>query len=68
VTTVRLNIRRDQPSTRAAVVQTVPVGTKLDHVDWTDSGEPINGNPLWYLDANGNYFWSGGVRSEAAEV
>jgi N-acetylmuramoyl-L-alanine amidase len=64
IATVRLNIRKALPSTRVPVTQMVPVGTKLGYVDWTDSGEPINGNPRWYQDANGNYFWSGGVRSE----
>lgn len=27
----------------------------------------INGNPRWYRDANGNYFWSGGVSGPLAE-
>lgn len=61
-TTVRLNLRKGQPNSRVPIVQTFPVGSKLDHVDWTDRGEPVNGNSLWYKDSNGNFFWSGGTR------
>ncbi len=62
VTTVKLNIRKEKPSTRAAAIQVVPVGTELVYRGWTDTGEPINGNSRWYEDANHNFFWSGGVR------
>jgi N-acetylmuramoyl-L-alanine amidase len=62
ITTVKLNIRKEKPNTRAAVVQVVPAGTELSYLGWTDDGEPVNGNPRWYADANGNYFWGGGVR------
>lgn len=61
VSTVRLNIRKDRPNTRAAVVQVVAAGTELSYKGWTDAGEPINGNPRWYQDGNGNFLWSGGV-------
>lgn len=64
VATVKLNIRKDKPNTRAAVVQVVTAGTELTYQGWTDTGEPINGNPRWYQDANGNFFWSGGVRAQ----
>ena len=59
--TVRLNIRQGEPTTRAPVHQVVPRGTELACVGLTNSGEPVNGNPVWYADANGNFFWSGGV-------
>jgi N-acetylmuramoyl-L-alanine amidase len=65
VTTVKLNIRKEKPNTRAAVVQVVPVGTELGYRGWTEGGEPINGNSRWYEDTNGNFFWSGGVRERA---
>jgi len=63
LTTVKLNIRKDKPNTRSTVVQTVAAGTELLYEGWTDAGEPINGNPRWYQDINGNFFWSGGVRT-----
>ena len=59
--TVKLNIRKGEPSTRAPVVQAVAANTVLVFTGWTDSGEPVNGNTRWYRDGNGNFFWSGGV-------
>ena len=56
---VRLNIRQGEPSTRAKIYQTVAPGTVLNFVGVQQNGEPVNGNPVWYVDANGNYFWSG---------
>ena len=60
--TVRLNLRIGEASTRAKVYQTVPPGTALNYVGLQPAGEPVNGNPFWYLDSNGNYFWSGGTK------
>ena len=61
VTTVRLNIRKGAPNTRVPVHETVPRGTVLPYVGRVEDGQPVNGNPVWYADANGNFFWSGGV-------
>lgn len=58
---VRLNIRRGAPNTRAPIHQTVSPGTKLQYFLLVRDGEPVNGNSVWYGDGNGNYFWSGGV-------
>ena len=60
-TTVRLNIRKGGPSTRMPIHQTVQRGTVLTYSAIVPDGEPVNGNPVWYADGNGNYFWSGGV-------
>jgi len=60
-TTVRLNIRKGSPNTRAPIHETVPRGTTLPYVGIVEKGQPVNGNPIWYADANGNFFWSGGV-------
>jgi len=60
-TTVRLNIREGRPSTKArARVPPVEPGVELPFVAVVE-GETINGNPNWYKDPQGNYFWSGGV-------
>lgn len=59
--TTRLNIRRGEPSTQAPVHQVVSRGAELAYVALTDRGQPVNGNPVWYADASGNFFWSGGV-------
>lgn len=61
MTTVRLNIRRGAPNTRAPIHQTVFPGTRLQYLLRLRDGEPVNGNPIWYGDGNGNYFWSGGT-------
>lgn len=60
-TTVRLNIRNGAPNTRAPIHQTVQRGTILPYVGIVEDGEPVNGNSVWYADANENFFWSGGV-------
>lgn len=58
---VRLNLR-EAPSTRAAVIQVLPPGTVIKFTALITNGEPVNNNSLWYKDANGNFFWSGGVK------
>ncbi len=58
---VRLNIRKGAPNTRAPIHQTVQRGTILPYVGIVEEGEPVNGNAVWYADDNGNFFWSGGV-------
>jgi N-acetylmuramoyl-L-alanine amidase CwlA len=57
----KLNIRKGAPRRTADVVQEVAAGAVLAYVGWVEDGEPVNGNPRWYQDANGNFFWSGGV-------
>jgi N-acetylmuramoyl-L-alanine amidase CwlA len=60
-TTVRLNIRKGVPNTRAPIYQVVQSGTKLTYVGVIEDGELVNGNPIWYADDSGNFFWSGGA-------
>jgi N-acetylmuramoyl-L-alanine amidase len=60
--TARLNVRKGAPTRMAEVVSTVPAGSDLAYVDWVDNGEPVNGNPKWYRDGEGNFFWSGATR------
>lgn len=59
--TVKLNLRK-APNTRADIIQVIPAGTTLPFTAKVPNGEPVNNNPLWYQDANGNFFWSGGVK------
>jgi N-acetylmuramoyl-L-alanine amidase len=61
VTAVRLNVRKG-PNTRADVVQVLPANTTVLFTAEVPNGQPINNNPVWYKDVNGNYFWSGGVK------
>jgi lysozyme len=59
-TSVKLNVRT-KPNTHASVVQVLPAHTSLPYKAVVQNGEPINNNSLWYVDANGNFLWSGGL-------
>lgn len=59
--TTRINLRKGAPRRTADVAAVVPAGTELAYVDWVEDGESVNGNSRWYRDADGNFFWSGGV-------
>jgi len=54
-----LNVRRGAPTTLAPVLRAAPANEVLDYVGWTSNGMSVNGNPHWYRDEDGNYFWSG---------
>jgi hypothetical protein len=58
---MKLNVRKAEPRQRAAVHQVASVGTVLTSVAFVDTGDPVNGNPVWCQDPNGNFFWSGAV-------
>jgi N-acetylmuramoyl-L-alanine amidase len=62
VSTARLNIRKGLPDTKAKIVEVVPSGKKLVHTGYVIYGTSVNGNSKWYVNADGNFFWSGGVR------
>jgi N-acetyl-anhydromuramyl-L-alanine amidase AmpD len=55
----KLNVRKGKPSRMADAAQVVVPGTQLSYVGYVTDGEAVNGNPKWYADASGNYFWSG---------
>lgn len=57
----RLSIREGQPSRMGRLLRVVSPGTPLPFVGWVTDGESINGNARWLKDAQGAYFWSGGV-------
>lgn len=54
---VNANLRK-APSTSAPVVGRLLAGTPV-HIDGYIEGEPVDGNPFWYVDANERYFWAG---------
>ena len=56
-----VNIRLGSPTTRASIVHVAGSGEQLPYVGFVDNGESVNGNPKWYKDKDGNYFWSGAV-------
>ena len=54
-----LRLRAGRPSTSAPVVRVALTGTAVSVVGFTESGQPVNGNPCWYIDGEGNYLWAG---------
>jgi N-acetylmuramoyl-L-alanine amidase len=63
IVAVKLNVRKE-PNTRADIVQVLSPGTTVNFVAIVNNGQAINNNAVWYKDTNGNYFWSGGVKTE----
>lgn len=59
--TAKLNIRK-QPTRLSEKVQQVVAGTTLNYTAIINNGERVNNNTIWYKDAAGNYFWSGGTK------
>lgn len=59
--TMKVNIRKGEPRQRAPVHQIAAVGTILNSAAAVNTGDPVNGNPVWCKDPNGNFFWSGAV-------
>lgn len=60
--TAKLNIRKGLPRKTAEIADVATVGAKLAYIGWIDKGEEVNGNSRWYLNADGNYFWSGATQ------
>lgn len=54
-----LNVRRGAPTTAAPTIRTAQPNEELEFVGWCSNGMSVNGNPHWYRDEDGNYFWSG---------
>lgn len=61
VTTVTLvapvNLR-SRPSVTAPVLRVIAAKTAMAVAGFV-TGDPVNGNPIWYRDKDGNYFWAG---------
>jgi subtilisin family serine protease len=57
----RLNIRKGFPTTKADIIEIISPGTSISYSGFVTNGEAVNGNPKWYKNEAGNYFWSGGI-------
>ncbi|WP_367156033.1 N-acetylmuramoyl-L-alanine amidase [Methylomonas sp. HYX-M1] len=53
------NLRDAQPSTRARVLRTLTAGSDLEVIGFTERGERLRGNPVWYRTAEDAYLWAG---------
>jgi N-acetylmuramoyl-L-alanine amidase len=54
-----LNVRASLPSTLAPVRRVVPRGTRMTAAGFIATGQSISGNPCWYRDPAGDFFWAG---------
>jgi N-acetyl-anhydromuramyl-L-alanine amidase AmpD len=54
-----LNVRAGLPTTAAPVRKMVTAGTVLTVAGFTAAGQSIGGNPFWYQDPSGDFFWAG---------
>jgi N-acetylmuramoyl-L-alanine amidase len=54
-----LNVRAGLPTTAAPVRKVVTAGAVLPVASFTAVGQAISGNPFWYQDPSGDYFWAG---------
>jgi N-acetylmuramoyl-L-alanine amidase len=57
----KINIRKGAALTSADIVRTATAGEVLRYVTMITDGQSVSGNSHWYKDAQGNYFWAGGV-------
>lgn len=54
-----LNVRAALPSTLAPVRRVVVSGTRLSIAGFIAEGQRVSGNPFWYQDPAGDFFWAG---------
>jgi N-acetylmuramoyl-L-alanine amidase len=59
-TTVNLKVRAGKASVKAPAIRTVPANTTIS-ASGVETGDDVNGNPNWYADGMGNFFWAGGT-------
>lgn len=68
VYTVRdMNVRRQEPSLSAEYF-TAPKGKVFSVVGYVTNGEMVNENSIWFKDVDGNYLWSGNVKSQNSSI
>lgn len=53
------NLREGLPSSTARIVRTLSAGDDVEVVSFTDQGERVRGNSIWYQTAHNNFFWAG---------
>jgi N-acetylmuramoyl-L-alanine amidase CwlA len=60
-TAVKLNVRK-KPYTKADIIEVLAPNTVIEFNGVVENGQAVNNNSVWYRDARGNYFWSGGIK------
>ncbi len=52
------NLRSGEPNTQAPILRVMLANTRITAAGFV-MGERVNGNPSWYKDIDGNFFWAG---------
>jgi hypothetical protein len=47
------------PFRQARIVRVIAADTDVRVTEFTDAGDPVDGNPLWYGDGAGGFLWAG---------
>jgi N-acetyl-anhydromuramyl-L-alanine amidase AmpD len=58
-TRARANLRIGAPGLDAPIARTIPEGADVPVSEFTDAGDPVDGNPCWFGDGRGHYLWAG---------
>jgi len=53
-----VNLRAAKPSTTSSIIRVMLAETRVPVAGFV-AGERVNGNPFWYADPQGNFFWAG---------
>ena len=62
-----LNIRKGAPSSSSPIVREATPGTPLRFIGFVLDGEAIAGIAKWFLTPDGDFFWSGNVRTDSVD-
>lgn len=64
-----LNTRKGLPATSdVEIVSMLHAGSIEEYIGYVLDGESVAGNAKWFLNADGDFFWSGNVDSHAVPV
>jgi len=59
-----LNIRKDSPSSSGPVIKEAAPGMPLRYIGYIVDGESVAGISKWFLTPEGDFFWSGNVKTD----
>ncbi len=57
-----VKLRKAKPAMTAQLVRVIPAFTDMVIISF-ETGDRIEGNAYWYVDAQGNYFWAGATNA-----
>lgn len=63
-----LNIRKGSPSSSGSVIKEASPGMPLRYIGYIVDGESVAGISKWFLTPEGDFFWSGNVKTENVDA